>query len=130
MQIRFKHIQFTEIECKVETLDKEITSNLKTTLKLDNSFSNAIKNEFFVSFYITLENTKKNFSLKLKAIAQFQTKDDIDEDFKKSPFIEINAPAIAFPYVRTFISNFTLNMGYNPIVLPTFNFVELAKDTI
>ena len=39
-----------------------------------------------------------------------------------------NAPAIAFPYVRVFISNITLNAGYNPIVLPSFNFIKLAEE--
>jgi preprotein translocase subunit SecB len=127
MQIRFKHIQFTELETIVKTLDKNVTSELETSLNIDNAFNDENLNEFIVNFYIKIENSEKNFQLKLKAIAQFSTKEDVTDEFKKSPFIEINAPAIAFPYVRTFISNLTLNMGYNPILLPTFNFVELSK---
>ena len=127
MQIRFKHIQFTELETIVKTLDKNVTSELETSLNIDNAFNDENLNEFIVNFYIKIENSEKTFQLKLKAIAQFSTKEDVTDEFKKSPFIEINAPAIAFPYVRTFISNLTLNMGYNPILLPIFNFVELSK---
>ena len=127
MQIRFKHIQFTELETIVKTLDKNVTSELETSLNIDNAFNDENLNEFIVNFYIKIENSEKTFQLKLKAIAQFSTKEDVTDEFKKSPFIEINAPAIAFPYVRKFISNLTLNMGYNPILLPTFNFVELSK---
>ena len=128
MQIKFKHIQFTELESNVKTLDKNVTSELETSLSIDNSFTKENINEFVVNFHIKIENSDKSFYLKLKAIAQFSTKEDITDEFKKSLFIEINAPAIAFPYVRTFISNLTLNMGYNPILLPTFNFVELSKE--
>lgn len=128
MQIRFKHIQFLELETNVTTLDKDVTSELETTLNVDNTFSSESKTEFTINFYIKIENKDKSFYLKLKAIAQFNTKENIEDEFKTSPFILINAPAIAFPYVRTFISNLTLNMGYNPILLPTFNFVELSKN--
>ena len=127
MQIQFKHIQFTAVESNINSLDKNITSDLETTLNVENSFDVNNSNEFNVNFYIKLENSEKNFFLKLKAIAQFSTKEIITDEFKKSPFIEINAPAIAFPYIRSFISNFTLNMGYNPVLLPMFNFVELSK---
>ena len=64
---------------------------------------------------------------KVKATAHFETSEKVSADFENSPFARINAPAIAFPYVRAFISNFTLNSGYNPVLLPSFNFVEMAK---
>ena len=51
----------------------------------------------------------------------------VDEKFKQSDFLTINAPAIAFPYVRSYISNLTLQSGFSPIILPSVNFVKLAK---
>lgn len=127
MQIRLKHIQFTDIKSNIKTLDKNVTSELETSLKLDNKFFNDNLNEFHINFVLILSNSEKTFNLDLNVVAQFRTKEQITDEMKKSPFFEINAPAIAFPYVRTFISNLTLNMGYNPIILPTFNFVELSK---
>lgn len=129
MQIRFNHIQFTEIDYKVDSFEKEITHELKTSLSIASLFSDDDKNDFAVVFEMQLESESGKFKLKLKAIAHFSTPDEIDTDFRNSPFIEVNAPAIAFPFVRTFISNLTLNSGYDPIVLPSFNFMQLAAET-
>ena len=127
MQIRFSHIQFTELNYKVATFDKEVTHELDTSLVIGNMFSD-YKRDFAIVFDFTLQNNSEKFKLELKAIAHFSTQSDIDEDFKNSAFVNINAPAIAFPYVRTFISNLTLNSGYDPIVLPAFNFLQLAEE--
>jgi preprotein translocase subunit SecB len=128
MQIRLNHIQFTEIDYKVKTFDKEITHQLETSLSVGSSFPNDTENGFVIIFNIALQSRSKKFKLKLKAVAHFLTPDLIDDNFKNSPFIEVNAPAIAFPYVRSFISNLTLNSGFDPIILPSFNFVQLAEE--
>lgn len=128
MQIRFNHIQFTDIDYKVKTFEKEITHKLETSLSVGSSFSDDNENIFNIIFNIMLQSKSKEFKLKLKAIAHFSTPDLIDDNFKNSPFIEVNAPAIAFPYVRSFISNLTLNSGFDPIILPSFNFVQIAED--
>jgi preprotein translocase subunit SecB len=130
MQIRFSHIQFTELNYKVATFDKEVTHELDTSLVIGNIFSDDEKRDFAIVFDFALQNSSEIFKLTLKAIAHFSTQSDIDEDFKNSAFVNINAPAIAFPYVRTFISNLTLNSGYDPIVLPAFNFLQLAEEKL
>ena len=60
--------------------------------------------------------------------AIFGTDEEITDDFKKSSFPKVNAPAIAFPYLRAFVSVITQQAGYNTVVLPSFNFVKMAKD--
>lgn len=127
MQIKFNDIQFTELDYKVETFDKDITHELETSLSIVSMFSDD-KKSFAIAFNITLQSKSQKFKLKLKSIAHFSTQNDIDDDFKNSLFVDANAPAIAFPYVRTFISNLTLNSGYDPIVLPSFNFLQLAEE--
>ncbi len=126
IQIRFRNIQFTDIDYKVISLNQAITIDPNTSLNIVPEFDGEHKKKFNIIFTMSLENN--DFKLKLKAVAQFSTDQDIDEEFIQSPFVKINAPAIAFPYVRTFISNLTLNSGYNPIVLPAFNFVKLAEN--
>lgn len=128
MQIKFEHIQFTEIEYKVKTFEKNVTHQLETTLSIGSRFSEDSPYGFAIVFNFALQNKSKEFKLKIKAIAHFSTIETIDEAFKQSPFIDINAPAIAFPYVRTFISNLTLNSGFDAIVLPAFNFVQMAEE--
>ena len=60
----------------------------------------------------------------------FNTSDKINQKFKDSKFIIINAPAIAFPFMRSFVATVTLNAGYSPAILPSVNFLELKKRAI
>ena len=49
------------------------------------------------------------------------------EGFENNKFFSQNAPAIAYPYLRAFVSTVMLNAGYPPLMLPSVNFVELNK---
>lgn len=42
-------------------------------------------------------------------------------------WLAINAPAIAYPYLRSFITNALVSAGYPAVYLPTVNLVEIAK---
>ena len=64
------------------------------------------------------------FDLKIEFVAIFGTSEAIDDSFKKSTFVKINSPAIAFPYLRSFISTLTLNAGLPPLILPAYNFTK------
>jgi preprotein translocase subunit SecB len=50
------------------------------------------------------------FNLFILAIGNFELNDVNDERIKNN-FININAPAIMFPYIRSFISTLTSNLG-------------------
>ena len=127
IQVKLLDVQITETVFKVKTYDKSVTNELETQLSVNTGF-NDDKNTFAIFFKIVLENKTKNFYLTLEACAHFETSVEIDDGFQKSSFIKINAPAIAFPYVRTFISNLTLNSGFAPIILPSYNFVKFAQE--
>ena len=64
----------------------------------------------------------------VEALFMFSVDGEITEGFKLSDFPKINAPAIAFPYLRAYISNLTLQSGLEPVMLPSINFVTLAKE--
>jgi preprotein translocase subunit SecB len=128
LQIQLKHIQVTELNFKLDSFEQKIPIPLETNLGFGFAISDEIKNVFAIIFDLKLEDKEKKFILSLKATAHFETDKPIDSDFQNSPFAKINAPAIAFPYIRTFVSNLTLNSGLNPIFLPSFNFVKLAAD--
>ncbi|MEI8279565.1 MAG: protein-export chaperone SecB [Bacteroidota bacterium] len=91
------------------------------------SFYSQRNRDFFVEFHITLQS-QKDFICKFSYVFLFATDDDITLDFIKSPFPIINAPAIAFPYIRTFVSNLSLNAGYPPIILPSVNFLQIEDE--
>ena len=81
---------------------------------------------FDVGFEIEVKD--KLFDLKLEAVFLFSLEEEVTEEFKISHFPKINAPAIAFPYLRAYISNLTLQSGFETVVLPSINFVNLAKE--
>lgn len=81
------------------------------------------QNEFEIHFDLVIKS-KDNLFLKLIYISIFKTENEIDEEFKNSSFPKINAPAIAFPFLRSFIATITINSGYKSIILPTINFTK------
>lgn len=109
---------------KDTSLDKEVPNSFD--LKMENLFPEIDNQTFVVSFILNVSDLR--FDLNVTAMYYFKIDEPISEKFKLSDFPKVNAPAIAFPYLRTFISNLTLNSGYDPVILPSINFVKLAKE--
>ena len=97
-------------------------------LESGNFFSDDEENNTFgVAFKLNIND--RSFDLIIEAFFNFEIVDEkITEDFKLSSFPKINAPAIAFPYLRAFVSNLTLQSGLEPVILPSINFVQLANN--
>lgn len=122
---------------KLHILTQKITDfNFKTGCSSDEQHINLsyqteyptnAKNTFTLIFNISIAHPNE-FELNCVYATTFKTSEEITEEFKNADFPKINAPAIAFPFLRVLISNFTLNAGYSPIVLPTLNFVELHNN--
>lgn len=102
---------------------KEESFSLRTSCYFPEDEENA----FFVSFDLQID--EKSFKLDTRVSFKFKTSDDskITQEFKLSNFPKVNAPAIAYPYLRSFISNFTLSSGYKVAILPTINFSALNQ---
>ena len=113
---------------------QNLTFKMRKSSIRKNHFSLSIGNTLFednlkcfgVGF--CMEINDKDFKIKVEMLFRFETDINLDEEFKKSDFIRINAPAIAYPYVRSFISNLTLQAGFSPVILPSVNFVQLVKE--
>lgn len=56
--------------------------------------------------------------------AFFVSDEPLTKGFVESHFTSVNAPAIAYPYLRSFITSSLVNAGYSALHLPTINFVE------
>ena len=119
-RIRLDSVQVTKIDFCSTTFEKEITSD--TYLSLEKSLFKNQEDEhrFRIAFLVTLLIDSKEFELELKAVAHFFSLEPVTEEFLKSDFAQINAPAISFPFLRAYIANFTVNSGFNPIMLPAF----------
>ena len=116
MNIQLKEWKVKNLSFKINDIQIE-----KKTKK--NSFN--LSKEFGIGFRINIKD--EEFNILMEMVFLFELVEDIDEKFKQSDFLTINAPAIAFPYVRSYISNLTLQSGFSPIILPSVNFVKLAK---
>jgi len=82
------------------------------------------KNRFSVTYITSIETKDQSISLKVLYHAVFVTKEPITEELLTSDLVKVNASAIGFPYLRSFISQVSLISGLPAIVLPTINFTQ------
>ncbi len=101
--------------------------DMKQTFRFScgNGLSETDDKMFFVGFRVVLNNPM--YDLRLEMQFSFEADEPLTKDFMKSPFLKINAPAIAFPYLRSYISNLTMQSGYDAVMLPSVNFVKIAE---
>lgn len=114
---------------RVESLNlisnDEITKD-EFSLGMANGYSDKEFKFFVVKFDIEVKS-EHGYELQLGYVAEFETDEDVSTEFKNSQFPIVNAPAIAYPYLRSFVSLLTLNSGYETLVLPTVNFQAMAQ---
>lgn len=123
MKIQFLDWHVEHLEFNLTEDDKREQN--KFDLTTGHSFSEGNAREFFVAF--KLEVHDKRFDINIQSLFRFQVDEDITEDFKLSDFPKVNAPAIAFPFLRAFISNLTLQAGVSPVILPSINFTKFNE---
>lgn len=92
-------------------------------LSFKNYFNKSEDKTFRLVFEIIVPH-KEGLIFNVEYEAIFITNEPIDENFMISPFTKINAPAIAFPFLRAYISTLMTLSGYSPLILPTINFSE------
>jgi preprotein translocase subunit SecB len=84
--------------------------------------------EFAVIFDL-VQPLKPDSVLKMQFITVFQTSAVMDEVFRNSHFPRVNAPAVGYPYLRAFVSQFAVLAGCEPFTMPIRNFVKEAAAT-
>lgn len=109
---------------KISTSEKH--SEKKFSLDYYVSYFETEPKLFSVVFDVSVLHPQQ-YELKAKYVANFRTDDNIDAQFKQSSFPIVNAPAIAFPFLRALISTLTINAGLEPIILPSINFINFNK---
>jgi preprotein translocase subunit SecB len=98
--------------------------------KLENPQNEIEKRIFVVEFDARIHNTPQSLLLSTKFHVIFQSELPVTDEYLDSPGIRINSPAIAFPFLRSFITTVSANAGYPPIILPSINFVRLSSKEI
>ena len=106
--LSFQGVDILDVNFKaISVPQKDMNINIECTSKV---FYPDIDNSLFkILMEIDLRDDRY-FNLNLKAVGNFKLSEEITPDLKKT-FVNINAPAIMFPYIRSFISTFTANLG-------------------
>lgn len=126
MKIQLKGWKVQNLSFKMNEKPSRLSKENAFKLSIGYSFPDDNNKEFGIGFIINVKDAEFKISMEMAFL--FQVDQLVDDRFKQSDFIRINAPAIAFPYVRSYISNLTLQSGFNPIILPSVNFVKLNEN--
>lgn len=84
------------------------------------------KNEFHLTLEVEIRDTNESYTIQLRALGIFKLKPDEGDD-RLSNYFYTNAPAIIFPYVRSYISAITALTGLNTVNLPVMNLSGLRE---
>lgn len=72
-------------------------------------------------------HSNDGFEVYVKMIGNFEFNQVLEKD-NLSNYFYVNAPAIIFPYLRSYISALTALSGCKTIILPPMNVISLGKD--
>lgn len=129
MQIQLIHTEAPKIDLKkMAHIDGNIAIDEQELFELGlRVFADEKRKEVFGVLFMLQLRHRGEFLLTLDYLAWFEAEQPIEKAFLDSPFAKVNAPAIAFPYLRSFVSFLTLNSGYRPAILPTVNFMKMLQ---
>ena len=89
-------------------------------------FPENVDNKFLIVIQAILKN--KDYQLETIFLSEFQVDGITDDNFKKSKFPFVYAPAIAYPFFRAFVASTLVNNGLEVHYLPSVNFEALFKE--
>ena len=118
-KLRFQGVTFTNVHFDAFSIyDGSKTININIVPKV------FYPKDDQLMFRIIMEvklNCEGSFNLFINAIGEFFFDQSVSDEKLKKSFVNVNAPAIMFPYVRSFISTLTGNLGgiLASLVIPT-----------
>lgn len=127
--MKLKLLDYRVVNLNLESIEQDSSLTQQSNeldLQVGQFYPEDKDNIFGVGFRVAFK--QDGYVLKVEMRFFFETDDVITDEFKNSSFPAINAPAIAFPYLRSFLSIITMQSGYPPVMLPSINFVEFAKN--
>ena len=83
--------------------------------------------ELALDVRVTEKESYKEELVKILCSAVFEFEEEVKDKESISNYFLVNAPAIAFPYIRSYIASLTVQSGKQALLLPTFNLSILAE---
>jgi preprotein translocase subunit SecB len=122
--IKVKTIRVTDFRmCESDAFETDPEADTQISFQCKLHFTDEY--HFVVEFYLQLAHVQ--FDATVKMMTLFQTDTVLDDAFKQSQLVQVNAPAIAFPFLRSFVVTMTTNAGYQMVMLPTVNLSGLKN---
>lgn len=106
-------------------LSEDDRGDLKS-FSVKSGFPTEASKNYVICFELELV-TECSMLMSIEYEAFFETDDVITEEFKASPFVAVNSPAIAYPYLRAYVGTVLTLSGFASIILPTMNFQAMYK---
>lgn len=125
MKLQLKKTQVEELSIKALPANSDVDEGFSYEV----SFTDEQRDLAFIVFDFNLV-TSEGFHVSIKFKAIFGTDKELTEEERGSKFFSVNAPAIAFPFLRAYVSNLLLQSGMEPIVLPSVNFAAMVKEKV
>lgn len=85
--------------------------------------------ELTLDVRVTEKESHEEELVRILCSAIFEFDDEVKDKESISSYFLVNAPAIAFPYVRSYIASLTVQSGKQALLLPTYNLSPLG-DTL
>lgn len=128
MSIKFLGTKVSRLSIEVDESKDEPNQKNNFELSFAGLSDDSDDKAFAVRFTVKVFSEEERYLLELEYSGFFTTEDAITDSFMQSHFVTSNAPAIAFPFLRSFVNTVTVNAGLKPLILPTLNFQKMVRD--
>ena len=120
IQLKFHGVDFPVINLKSENPFVQSPGNIINIDIKPKVFYPTEQPDYFKIIQEVTLSSSNFFELFIISVGTFELKANVDKTLKKV-FVNINAAAIMFPYVKAFITTLTTNLGNvtSPLIIPT-----------
>ncbi len=109
VKLQFHSVDFKSVDFKsnqpIHGRDNEVSIHIVPKV----FYPKDEENHFKIIQEITIKSSEF-FTLSILAVGNFELLGEVNDETRSS-FVNVNAPAIMFPYIRSFISTLTSNLG-------------------
>ncbi len=123
---QFKSYQVVLSHLEVKNFSPETCQQATVNFNTSHSDIENDGNDIYVKLDSSIKGPDDSFAIEVSVVGIFSFEEECTTEEKKM-LVEINAPAILFPYVRAHISALTSISGIPPIILPTINFAQMNQ---
>jgi len=110
----------------IELKSTEIGENFSISFNTK-GIVNKAESTYQLSLTVYIKDKEDTINIEVDIVSFFVFDSQIEKDQLDKLFY-MNAPAIIFPYMRSYITTLTVLSGIDPVILPTLNLSALGKE--